>query len=244
MELLKGKRALITGGTSGLGRAIVKAYIENGAEVVFFGTNEGRGAEVAGESGGKAQFMQVNVADTAEVRGAIDQVLKEWAGVDIVINCAGITRDKLFMKMSEEDWDTVMDVNLKSVYNVCQPLIRPMIKARSGKIINITSVVALTGNPGQVNYSASKSGMIGFSRSLAKEVAGRNICVNCIAPGFFGSPMTDALSAEQKKSILSGVPAGRLGDPKELADAALFLGSEMSSYMTGQVLIVDGGMTA
>ncbi len=229
MELLKGKRALITGGTSGLGRAIVKAYIENGAEVVFFGTNEGRGAEVAGESGGKAQFMQVNVADTAEVRGAIDQVLKEWAGVDIVINCAGITRDKLFMKMSEEDWDTVMDVNLKSVYNVCQPLIRPMIKARSGKIINITSVVALTGNPGQVNYSASKSGMIGFSRSLAKEVAGRNICVNCIAPGFFGSPMTDALSAEQKKSILSGVPAGRLGDPKELADAALFLGSEMSS---------------
>jgi 3-oxoacyl-[acyl-carrier protein] reductase len=146
------------------------------------------------------------------------------------------------MKMSEEDWDAVLDTNLKSVYNTCQALVRPMIKAKKGKIINITSVVGLTGNAGQVNYAASKSGIIGFTQSLAKELAARNICVNCIAPGFIKTSMTDILTDAQKEGIMKQIPMGRLGHPQEIADAALFLASPLSNYMTGQVLTVDGGM--
>lgn len=249
--LLSGKKAIVTGGTSGLGRAIAVAYAKEGADVAIFGTNEGRAKQVVEElEKNKANPEQkmthclLDVSSTSEVDEAVASLLKEWGAIDILVNCAGITRDKLLMKMAEADWDDVMNVNLKSVYNLCHALIRPMMKAKQGKIINISSVIALTGNPGQVNYSASKSGMIGFTKSLAVEVGSRGISVNCIAPGFFKTNMTDALSDAQKSSIFSTIPMDRLGDPKEIADAALFLGSHMSNYVTGQTLTVDGGMLA
>lgn len=251
MGLLKGKRALITGGTSGLGRQIALSFAEEGAHVAIFGTNLQRAKEVAQKiqegrdaSDQKVWFETLDVSKKDQVNEAVERLMTAWGGVDILVNCAGITRDKLFMKMTEEDWDQVMDINLKSVYNLCHALVRPMMKARYGKIINVSSVIGLTGNPGQVNYSASKLGMVGLTRSLAKELALRNINVNCIAPGFFETPMTDALTDEQKKGILNRVPMGRLGHPKEIAHAAVFLASSMSDYITGQVLTVDGGMIA
>ncbi|MCP5506254.1 MAG: 3-oxoacyl-[acyl-carrier-protein] reductase [Chlamydiales bacterium] len=251
MGLLKGKKALITGGTSGLGKEIALTFAEEGADVAIMGTNLERARQVVTEleknkteEGQKFWFDTVNVASKEEVNQSVDKLLKEWDGVDILINCAGITRDGLFMKMSEEDWDQVMNTNLKSVYNLSHALVRPMMKARKGKIINVTSVIGLTGNPGQVNYSASKLGMVGFTRSLAKELGARNINVNCIAPGFFETPMTNVLNEQQREGILKRVPMGRLGNPKEIAHAAVFLASHMSDYITGQVLTVDGGMIA
>jgi len=251
MGLLKGKRALITGGTSGLGKQIALTFAKEGAHVAILGTNLERAKDVAKQlrdgadtEDQKVWFETVDVSKKAEVNTVVDRLLKEWGGVDILVNCAGITRDTLFMKMSEDDWDQVIDTNLKSVYNLSHALVRPMMKARQGKIINVTSVVGLTGNPGQVNYAASKLGMVGFTRSLAKELATRNINVNCIAPGFFETPMTKGLTDEQKEGIIKKVPMGRLGDPKEIAHAAVFLASHMSDYITGQVLTVDGGMIA
>ena len=251
MGLLKGKRALITGGTSGLGKQIALTFAEEGADVAILGTNSERGKQVVetlkefkASPDQRFWFDAVNVGKKSEVNGAVENLLKEWDGVDILVNCAGITRDTLFMKMSEDDWDQVIETNLKSVYNLSHALVRPMMKARKGKIINITSVIGLTGNPGQVNYAASKLGMVGFTRSLAKELGPRNINVNCIAPGFFETPMTEVLNEEQRKGILDKVPMGRLGNPKEIAHAAVFLASHMSDYVTGQVLTVDGGMIA
>lgn len=251
MGLLKRKKALITGGTSGLGKEIALTFAEEGADVAIMGTNLERAKQVIAdlentktEESQKFWFDTVNVANKEEVNQSIDKLLKEWEGVDILINCAGITRDGLFMKMSEDDWDQVMNTNLKSVYNLSHALVRPMMKARKGKIINVTSVIGLTGNPGQVNYSASKLGMVGFTRSLAKELGPRNINVNCIAPGFFETPMTNVLNEQQREGILKRVPMGRLGNPKEIAHAAVFLASNMSDYITGQVLTVDGGMIA
>lgn len=251
MTLLKGKRALITGGTSGLGKEIALTFAEEGADVAIMGTNQER-AQLVLEALKKFETAEdqkfwsdvVNVASKEEVNQSIDRLTKEWGGVDILVNCAGITRDGLFMKMSEDDWDQVINTNLKSVYNLSHALVRPMMKARKGKIINIASVIGLTGNPGQVNYSASKLGMVGFTRSLAKELGPRNINVNCIAPGFFETPMTNVLTEEQREGILKRVPMGRLGNPKEIAHAAVFLASHMSDYVTGQVLTVDGGMIA
>ena len=251
MALLKGKRALITGGTSGLGKQIALTFAEEGADVAIMGTNKERAAlvletlkEFKVSNDQKFWSDIVNVASKEEVNQSIKRLTKEWGAVDILVNCAGITRDTLFMKMSEEDWDQVMNTNLKSVYNLSHALVRPMMKARKGKIINVASVIGLTGNPGQVNYSASKLGMVGFTRSLAKELGPRNINVNCIAPGFFETPMTHVLTEEQREGILKKVPMGRLGNPKEIAHAAVFLASHMSDYVTGQVLTVDGGMIA
>lgn len=249
MVLLQGKRAIVTGGTRGLGFAIAKRFVENGASVTIFGTNEERAKlavtsllECKVENAQDISYECVDVSNTQQVKSEIGKYLEKENKIDILVNCAGITRDKLFMKMQESDWDQVIDTNLKSVYNLTSAVIRTMMKARTGKIINISSVIGLTGNPGQVNYAASKLGMVGFTRSLAKEVGSRGICVNCIAPGFFKSDMTDALSDTQKEAILQKVPMGRLGDPKEIGDAALFLASEMANYITGQVLTVDGGM--
>jgi len=249
MGLLKGKRALITGGTSGLGKEIALMFAEEGADVAILGTNKERAEKVVedlneAKKGSEQQFRFdiVNVGSKEEVNRSTETLLKEWGTADILVNCAGITRDKLFMKMGEDDWDQVIETNLKSVYNLTHALVRPMMKARKGKIINITSVIGLTGNPGQVNYAASKLGIVGFTRSLAKELGSRNINVNCIAPGFFETPMTDVLTEEQRKGILDKVPMGRLGNPKEIAHAAVFLASHMSDYVTGQVLTVDGGM--
>ncbi len=251
MALLKGKRALITGGTSGLGKQIALTFAEEGADVAIMGTNQERGnlvletlkdSKISDDQ--NFWFDTVNVASKEEVNQSIESLTKEWSGIDILVNCAGITRDTLFMKMSEDDWDQVINTNLKSVYNLSHALVRPMMKARKGKIINVASVIGLTGNPGQVNYSASKLGMVGFTRSLAKELGPRNINVNCIAPGFFETPMTNVLTEEQREGILKKVPMGRLGNPKEIAHAAVFLASHMSDYVTGQILTVDGGMIA
>lgn len=248
-QLVKGKRVLVTGGTSGIGKQIALTFAEHGASIAIFGTNPERAKQVleeleAHKTSEEQQFLAeiVNVADKKAIEQAIQDILTKWGGVDVLINNAGITRDGLLMKMSEEHWDEVLDVNLKSVFNTCQALVRPMMKARSGKIINISSVVGLTGNAGQVNYSASKSGVIGFTKSLAQELATRGICVNCIAPGFIETRMTDSLTDTQKESILGKIPMGRMGDAKEIANAALFLASDLSTYMTGQILTVDGGM--
>ncbi len=249
MQLLKDKTALVTGGTSGIGREIALSFARQGADVAIFGTNEARAAEVMKElemgrisPSQKFFSLLVDVSNKKAVDEALTQVLAFFGRLDILVNSAGITRDGLLMKMSEEDWDTVLDVNLKSVYNTCQFMVRPMLKAKAGKIINISSVIGLTGNAGQVNYAASKSGIIGLTKALAQEVATRGICVNCIAPGFIVTRMTDALTDLQKEGILKKIPMGRIGDPQDVANAALFLASHLSDYMTGQVLTVDGGM--
>jgi 3-oxoacyl-[acyl-carrier protein] reductase len=249
MQLLNAKKAIITGGTAGIGKEIALVFGKHGADVAIFGTNAERAAQVIDEL--KAvqcrpeqtfEALIVNVSDKKSVEDAVQSLLARWGQVDILVNNAGITRDGLLMKMSEEDWDAVLDVNLKSVYNTCQTLVRPMLKAKGGKIINISSVVGLTGNAGQVNYAASKSGMIGFTKALAQELASRNICVNCIAPGFIATRMTDALTEPQREGILKKIPMGRMGNPNDIAQAAVFLASPLSDYITGQVITVDGGM--
>ncbi len=247
--LLKGKAALVTGGTAGIGKEIALEFARNGASVAVLGTNEERAKTVLSElqslpsvEGQKFAYFLIDVSKSKEVEVLIDQLLKDWGKVDILVNNAGVTRDNLLMRMSEEDWDFVMDVNLKSVYNTCRALIRSMMKARSGKIINISSVIGLTGNAGQVNYAASKAGMIGLTKSLAKEVASRGICVNCIAPGYIETPMTDGLSPQVKEAVLSKIPLGRIGQPSDIARAALFFASDAANYITGQTLAVDGGM--
>ncbi len=249
MQLLKGKSAIITGATAGIGREIALQYARHGANVAIVGTNEERANQVlqeleANRSDPEQKFVKtlLNVGDKKAVDQAVENLLTQFGKIDIMVNNAGITRDGLLMKMTEEDWDIVLDTNLKSVFNFCQALSRPMLKARSGKIINISSVVGLTGNAGQANYAASKAGMIGFTKALAQELATRGICVNCIAPGFIQTAMTDVLNDGQKETILKKIPMGRLGQPHNIADVALFLASPLSDYVTGQVLTVDGGM--
>lgn len=239
--------AIVTGGTAGIGKAIALGLATAGAKVAIFGTNAERGQQVVEEiekatSPGRAVFHKVNVANTAEVDQTIQSVIKEFGTVDILVNNAGITQDQLLMKMSEEDWDNVLDVNAKSCYNTCRALIRHMMKAKKGTIINMSSVIGLTGNAGQVNYAASKAAIIGLTKALAKEIASRNIRVNCICPGFIETNMTGTLNETQKESILSKIPLGRMGSPSDIAHMAVFLASPLSSYVTGQVLVVDGGM--
>lgn len=249
MQLLKGKNALITGGTAGIGKAIACLFAEQGADLTIFGTNRER-AELAiqeieaarASPEQKVSYCLVDVSHSKEVEKAIQKLLEASGKIDIVVNNAGITRDNLLVRMSEEDWDLVVDVNLKSIYNTCRVLVRPMMKARSGSIINISSVVGLTGNAGQVNYAASKSGMIGFTKSLAKELASRGIRANCVAPGYIETQMTAVLPAPTKEAILAKIPLSRIGVPRDIAHAALFLASDLSGYVTGQVIAVDGGM--
>jgi 3-oxoacyl-[acyl-carrier protein] reductase len=248
-RLLTGKSALVTGGTAGIGQSIALLYAAQGADVAICGTNEQRAKQVVADmealrvdAAQKFQFFLVDVSLTAPVEEMIRKLLGIWGKVDILVNNAGITRDNLLMKMGEADWDSVMDINLKSVYNTCKSLSRPMMKARSGSIINISSVIGLIGNAGQSNYAASKAGMIGFTKSIAKELSARSIRANCIAPGYIETAMTDGLSAEVKQAILSKIPLGRMGSGADIANAALFLASDLSSYVTGQTLTVDGGM--
>jgi 3-oxoacyl-[acyl-carrier protein] reductase len=247
---LKQKGAIVTGGTSGIGKEIVKRLVEAGANVIFMGTSVERGAQVENElrpilkGDQKVLFKQVNVANFQEVQDAVEACYTAFENIEILVNCAGITKDKLMLKMTEEDWDDVLNVNLKSAFNLSKAVIRPMMKNRYGKIINISSVVGLTGNPGQVNYSASKSGMIGFTQSLAKELASRNICVNCVAPGFIETKMTGELSEEQKQHLLRRIPISKFGKPEDVANLVVFLASPLSDYITGEVIAVDGGMTA
>ncbi|MEX1012188.1 MAG: 3-oxoacyl-[acyl-carrier-protein] reductase [Waddliaceae bacterium] len=234
---LDGKTAVVTGGTAGIGKAIAIAFSEAGADVIIFGTNQERGDKVASDIQGR--FVSVDVSNYNQVKEAIQNI----GTIDILVNNAGINQDNLLLRMTEEEWDRVIDVNLKSCFNTCKAALRSMIKSKYGKIINISSVVGISGNPGQVNYAASKSGMIGFSKTLAKEVASRNICINCIAPGFIETPMTDRLTENQTKEILDTIPLRRLGKPDDIAQMALFLSSPLSDYITGQVFVVDGGRT-
>lgn len=246
-DLLQNQTAIVTGGTAGIGKAIALKFAEAGAKVAIFGTNAERGAQVLAEiqkvaGNDHAKFFALNVANGAEVEAAIKSVLETFGKVDILVNNAGVTRDQLLMRMSEEDWDTVMDVNVKSCYNTCHALVRPMMKSRKGKIINLSSVVGINGNTGQANYAASKAAIIGFTKALAKELATRNICVNCVAPGFIKTPMTDSLTDAQREATLERIPLARFGEPDEIANTVLFLASSLSDYITGQVISVDGGM--
>lgn len=242
-DLLKNQVAIITGGTAGIGKAIALEFARQGAKVAIFGTHAERGEQVVQEIGPeKAAFYQVNVGKTKDVEEAIKLVQEKQGPVDILVNNAGVTRDQLMLKMTEEDWDLVMEVNVKSCYNTCKALTRQMLKSRKGVIINISSVIGLIGNAGQANYAASKAAIIGFTKALAKELASRNIRVNCIAPGFIETKMTDVMTEQQRQATLSNIPLERMGMPSDIANAALFLASPMASYITGQVLTVDGGM--
>ncbi len=249
MMSLKGKTALITGGTAGIGKAIAMLYVAQGADVAILGTNRERAEQTIREMDAlkkdpaqKICYFLADVSKSKEVEEIVEKLLKDWGKVDILVNNAGITRDGLLMKMSEEDWDAVLNTNLKSVYNTCKALSRPMMKARGGTIINISSVIGLTGNAGQANYAASKSGMIGFTQSLAKELASRGVRANCIAPGYIETQMTESLPPPVKEAILAKIPLSRIGQPMDVAHAALFLAADASAYITGQVLTVDGGM--
>jgi 3-oxoacyl-[acyl-carrier protein] reductase len=249
--MLKEKKILVTGGTRGIGRSIAQTFAKNGAHVIILGTNEEKAQEtvadlkqLAVDPEQKFDYKLVNLSQHQQVIEVLESIEKSWGALDVVVNNAGITRDNLLMRMSEQDWNEVLDVNLKSIFSVCHHVIKSMLKARRGKIINISSVIGLTGNPGQVNYSASKFGVVGFTRSLAIEVAKRGICVNCIAPGFIATDMTAELTEAQKEEILRKIPMQKLGTAHDIAQAALFLASSMSDYVTGQVITVDGGMLA
>jgi 3-oxoacyl-[acyl-carrier protein] reductase len=239
---LSGKTALVTGATGGLGSAIARGLHAQGAHVVLSGTRAGVLEELASQLKERVSVAPCNLSDAAAVDGLIGEAEKLAGELHILVANAGITRDGLLMRMKDEDWDAVIKVNLESYFRLARAAMRGMMKRRWGRIIGVTSVVGVTGNPGQANYAASKAGMIGFSKALAQEVAGRGITVNCIAPGFITSPMTDVLNEQQRDTILSRIPAGRLGTGEEIAAAAVYLASEEAAYVTGQTLHVNGGM--
>ncbi len=239
---LTGKSALITGASGGIGGAIAKALHGAGATVALSGTRTGPLEELAAELGGRVHVLPCNLSDPQAVEALPKQAIAAMGAVDILVNNAGITRDNLFMRLSDEDWASVIDVNLTSTMRLCRGVVRGMMKARWGRIVNISSVVGTTGNPGQANYAASKAGMVGMSKSIAYEVASRGITVNCIAPGFIATAMTDKLNDDQKAAILTQVPAGRMGEADEIGAAVLYLASAEASYVTGATLHVNGGM--
>jgi 3-oxoacyl-[acyl-carrier protein] reductase len=240
---LSGKTALVTGATGGIGGAIAAGLHAQGAHVVLSGTREAVLADVAGRLGERVSTVTANLSDAAAVDALVDAA-EAAAGnpLDILVANAGITRDGLILRMKDEDWEAVIRVNLESYFRLARAAVKGMMRRRSGRIIGITSVVGVMGNPGQTNYAASKAGMIGFSKALAQEVATRNITVNCVAPGFIESPMTDALNEQQKAGVLAKVPAGRLGSGDEIAAACVYLASTEAGYVTGQTLHVNGGM--
>ncbi len=243
-SLLKDQVALVTGGTAGIGKAIAKRFLEAGAAVTIVGRNPTRGEEALEELSqvsSKCDFIQADVSSPEEADRVVKKVLEKEGKLDVLVNNAGVTRDNLLLKMSPEDWDAVLDINVKSCYGLCKASTKPMMRARRGKVINMSSVVGLNGNPGQTNYAASKAAIIGFTKAMAKELASRNIQVNCIAPGFIETQMTGQLSDQQKEAILKEIPMGRIGDPEEVANVALFLASHLSDYVTAQVVTVDGG---
>ncbi len=239
---LTGKKALVTGATGGLGSAIAKALHAQGAHVVISGTRVGVLEQLAGEMGGRVFIQACDLSDAAQVDGLVAKAEEAAGELDILIANAGITRDGLLMRMKDEDWEAVIKVNLESYFRLARSAMRGMMKRRSGRIVGVTSVVGVTGNPGQTNYAASKAGMIGFSKALAQEVASRGITVNTIAPGFITSPMTDVLNEQQREAILGRIPVARLGTADEIAAAAVYLSSNEAAYVTGQTLHVNGGM--
>lgn len=240
---LAGKTALVTGATGGIGGAIARALHAQGATVVLSGTREAVLADLASQLGERAHFATANLSEASSVDGLVAAAeAAASAPLDILVANAGITKDGLLMRMKDEDFASVLQVNLESYFRLTRAAVKGMMKRRQGRIIGVTSVVGVTGNPGQTNYSASKAGMIGFSKSLAQEVGSRGITVNCIAPGFIASPMTDVLNEGQCDAILGRIPAGRLGQGEEIAAAAVYLASDEAAYVTGQTLHVNGGM--
>ena len=243
---LDGKIALVTGGSRGIGRAIALLLAERGAKVVV---NYNRGQEEANavvaaitEKGGQATALQGNVSNPAEAQALVEQTVKTYGRIDILVNNAGITKDTLMMRMSEADWDAVLDTNLKGAYLCAKAALRPMLKSKGGRIINISSVSGQAGSGGQANYSAAKAGLIGFTKALAREVGSRGITVNAVAPGFIETDMTNVLAEEFKKKILDQIPLERFGKVEDVAEAVAFLASDAANYITGQVLAVNGGM--
>ncbi|MCF6443499.1 3-oxoacyl-[acyl-carrier-protein] reductase [Nereida sp. MMG025] len=239
---LSGKNALVTGASGGIGGEIAKALHTAGATVGLSGTRTEPLEALAGELDERAHVLPCNLSDAEAVTALPKQAAEAMGAVDILVNNAGITRDNLFMRMSDEEWETVLNVNLTSTMRLCKGVMRGMMKARWGRIVNISSIVGATGNPGQANYAASKAGMVGMSKSLAYEVASRGITVNCIAPGFITTAMTDKLTDDQKSGILTQVPAGRMGEAAEIGAAVLYLASPEAGYVTGATLHVNGGM--
>ena len=240
---LSGKTALITGATGGLGAEIATALHAQGAKVVLSGTREAVLQDLAARLGERAVVAPCNLSDAAEVDGLLAKAeAVSGSDIDIIVSNAGLTRDGLLMRMKDDDWDQVIRVNLEAYFRLARSAMKGMMKRRFGRIIGITSVVGVTGNPGQANYAASKAGMIGFSKALAQEVASRGITVNCVAPGFIASPMTDVLNEAQKTAILTKIPAGDLGKASDIAAACVYLASQEAGYVTGQTLHVNGGM--
>ena len=239
---LTGKTALVTGATGGIGKDIARALHDSGATVALSGTKREALEALAGQIGPRTHVLPCNLGDKDETEKLIPAAEAAMGGLDILVNNAGVTRDMLFMRLKDEDWDTVLNINLTAAFRLSRAALRGMMKKRFGRIIGITSVVGVTGNPGQGNYAAAKAGMIGMSKSLAGEVAARGITVNCVAPGFIESPMTDELTDAQKERILSAVPAGRLGTGGDVAAAVVYLASVEAGYVTGQTLHVNGGM--
>lgn len=239
---LTGKTALVTGASGGIGRDIARALHQSGAVVALSGTREEALSALASELGERVHILPCDLSDKTQAEALVPAAEKAMGGLDILVNNAGITRDMLFMRLKDEDWDAVLNVNLTSAFRLSRAALRGMMRKRFGRIIGITSVVGVTGNAGQGNYAAAKAGMIGMTKSLAAEVASRGITVNCVAPGFIESPMTDALNETQKQTILRAVPAGRLGTGADVAAAVVYLSSDESAYVTGQTLHVNGGM--
>ena len=246
MGLLDGKTALITGGSRGIGKAIALRFAEEGADVAFaYVSNTAAAGETAAELerfGHRVLSFQADVADTEAAARLVSDVLEAFGRIDILVNNAGVTRDSLLMRMSEENWDKVLDTNLKSVFNMCRAASPAMIGARSGSIINLSSVVGINGNKGQSNYAASKAGIIGLTKSVAKELAGRGVTANAVAPGYIGTDMTNVLSDKVKDAMKAQIPAKRIGTPEDVANVVAFLCSDEASYVTGEVIRVDGGL--
>ncbi|MDW4548492.1 3-oxoacyl-ACP reductase FabG [Defluviimonas sp. D31] len=239
---LTGKAALVTGASGGIGGEIARALHGAGAVVALSGTREAPLQELAAELGERAHVLPCNLSDPVAVEALPKRAVEAMGAVDILVNNAGITRDNLFMRMSDDEWQSVIDVNLTSTFRLCRGVLRGMMKARWGRIVNVTSIVGTTGNPGQGNYCAAKAGLTGMSKALAHEVASRGITVNCVAPGFIATAMTDKLNDEQKARISAQIPAGRMGEAREIAAAALYLASPEAAYVTGATLHVNGGM--
>ena len=240
---LSGMTALVTGASGGIGSAIARALAGQGAKVALSGTREDALKAVAAEIGGDVVILPCNLGDAAAVDGLIPRAVEALGGkLDILVNNAGVTRDNLIMRMKDDEWDQVISVNLEAAFRLIRASTKPMMKARFGRVITITSIVGTTGNPGQANYAASKAGLVGMSKALAQELASRNITVNCIAPGFISSAMTDGLPDAQKDALMAKIPAGKLGEGSDIAAAVVYLASTEASYVTGQTLHVNGGM--
>ena len=239
---MQGKIALVTGATRGIGRAVAEELVSKGAFVIGTATTEKGAESISAYLGEKGKGLVLNVADQASIDAVLEQIKQEFGDIDILVNNAGITRDNLLMRMKDEEWFDILQTNLSSVYHLSKAMLRTMMKKRFGRIINIGSVVGSMGNAGQTNYCAAKAGLIGFSKALAKEVASRGITVNVVAPGFIATDMTDVLSEELKNNLLTQIPAGRLGEPKDIAKAVAFLASEDAAYINGTTLHVNGGM--